>query len=81
MKQFINLETNLISKWYGNEIDIFLEESDTRDRIELLSLLSEKVEELIMNDLQLITEGYISEVIHNSINKIDYNELLDYYIS
>lgn len=32
-----------------------------------------------MNDLKYVTEGYVSEIIHNSLEKIDYNELIDYY--
>lgn len=79
MKEFKNIETSLVSKWFGNEIDIILHEAESVNTIELISILSEKIEEQIMNDLQFITEGFVSEIIQNSLEKIDYNELIDYY--
>ncbi|WP_112182543.1 hypothetical protein [Paraliobacillus zengyii] len=79
MKEFMNIETSLVSKWFGNAIDIILAEAESEDRLELISILSEKIEAYIMEELQYVTEGYVSEIIHKSIEKIDYNGLIDYY--
>ncbi|WP_404453960.1 hypothetical protein LG329_04635 [Virgibacillus necropolis] len=79
MNKFKNVETKLVSKWLGDEIDIILNDTETNDELELISILSEKIENKIKNDLQSITEGYVSEIIHISFENIDYNELIDYY--
>ncbi|GAQ19131.1 diguanylate cyclase [Oceanobacillus picturae] len=79
MKKFTNNETTIVSKWLGDEIDIILNDAETEDKLELISVLSEKLEKEIMNDLQFVTEGFVSEIIHSSLEKIDYNELIDYY--
>ncbi|ASN05638.1 hypothetical protein [Virgibacillus necropolis] len=79
MKKFTSIETSLISKWFDGEIDIILDNAKSDDYIELISILSEKIEKKVMDDPQYISEGYVSEIVHKSLDNVDYRELIDYY--
>lgn len=79
MKQFSNLETTLIAKWFGHEIDLIVEENKDMDATELQSLVSEIIENKLKEQLGVFSEGYISELVGDSFEKIAYAELVNYY--
>jgi hypothetical protein len=80
MKKFKNLETTLISKWYNNLLDELVSEHPNMNETELICLLSETIENRIKEEqLSYISEGFVSELIGESFNKIDYAELIQYY--
>lgn len=79
MKKFDNIETTLISKWYGNVIEELVSTNKTLNESEIVSLVSETVENRIKEELRFTTEGFTSEIIHNSFDNVDYSELVKYY--
>lgn len=79
MEQFTNLETKLIAKWFGNKIDILVDEHPDMSVSDLQCLVSETIENLIKEQLLDIPEGYVSELIGESFGKIDYQELVKYF--
>lgn len=81
MKIFKDIETTLISKWFNNQLDEIVNEmgANIEDENELISFVSERIENLIKEELSVLTEGYISEIVGNSFDNIDYRELVRYY--
>lgn len=80
MKKFGNLETTLVSKWFNNLLDELVNEHTEMKEENLICLLSETIENKIKDEqLQYINEGYVSELIGSSFDKIDYAELIKYY--
>lgn len=77
--KFSTIETTLIAKWFGNKIDEIIYDNEGKNDVELIARISEGVEQLIMEDLQLLSEGYVSEMIHEGIKNIQYHELLSYF--
>ncbi len=78
-KPFSNLETSLVSKWFNGVIDEMVSENKSLERNNLVCLLSETLENLIKSELEYVSEGFISEIVGNSFDKINYHELIDYY--
>lgn len=78
-QRFSNLATNMISKWFDGEIDTLVNENSHLSETELSCLLSETIENKIKEELIFTTEGYISEMIHNSFEDINYVDLVRFY--
>ena len=81
MRKFDNLETTLISKWFNSELDTIINSSEAKkmSELDLISFVSENIEELIKEELSVLTEGYISEIVGESFTNIDYRDLISYY--
>lgn len=79
METFSNIETKLIYKWLGSQINNKIEDLHDCNDNELIVKLSEYVQELINQDLSYISEGFISEMINNSLDQVNYYELIKYY--
>lgn len=81
MKTFSNQITTIIQNRYGRQIDIAVSEADTTDKTELQRIVSERVQELIDEELSCITEGAVSEIIHTFRSDIEIKELVAYHVA
>ncbi|MCM3005828.1 hypothetical protein [Priestia koreensis] len=81
MKIFTNRETTLVSKWFDGDLDELINQKGAhiQDEMNLTSFVSEQLEEIINNELNQLSEGYISEVVGLSFQKVDYRQLINYY--
>lgn len=77
--KFSNLETSMMGKYYGNQIEEMILKNPRATKDELICILSEGLENLVKEDLSLLTEGYVSEVIGESFEKVNYHDLIDYF--
>lgn len=75
----VNFETKLAVKWFGNIMEEIVTQNKSMDDNDLISLLSETIQNKVYEDLSLLTEGYVSELIHNSLDEIDFRELVMSY--
>lgn len=76
---FKNLETRMMGKWYGKQIEELILSNKKASEDDLVCLVSERLENLVKEDLSLLTEGYVSEVIGESFDNVDYHELISYF--
>ena len=79
MVKFNNLETTMMAKWYGNQIEEMILNNPRATKTDLICILSEGLENLVKEDISLLTEGYVSEVIGESFEKVNYHDLIDYF--
>lgn len=77
--KFKNLQTQMMGKWYGNQIVDMIQKNPAVADFELIAILSEGLENLVKEDLSRLTEGYVSEVIGESFENVDYHELIAYF--
>lgn len=77
--KFNNTETQLMAKWHGNKIEEIILENPNQTEVDLVCILSEKLENIVKEDLSHMTEGYISELIGESFDKVDYKALIQYF--
>ncbi|MFJ8528351.1 hypothetical protein [Bacillus sp. NPDC094106] len=79
MKKFDNLATTLVSKWHGKEVEEIVVNNENMDEMNLIALVSEAIEDKIKETLIGVDEGYVSELIGESFENIDYRALIAYY--
>ncbi|MEW4286249.1 hypothetical protein [Priestia koreensis] len=81
MKIFTNRETTLVSKWFDGNLDELINQKGAhiQDEMTLMSFVSEQLEEMIKEELNQLSEGYISEIIGDSFQRINYRALIQYY--
>lgn len=81
---FSTLETKLLANWYGSSIEALIREGKEKhgERATeeyLICLVSENVENMVKDDLGYLSEGFISEIVGDSFQRIQYHELVRYF--
>lgn len=80
--EWINIETRMMAERHGNIIEEVILDNPNASEMDLMALVSEACEhEIVENQLIHITEGYISDIIHESFKSIDYRALVRYHKS
>jgi hypothetical protein len=76
---FQNMETKLMAKYFKKEIDELLEANKGKSMTDLQCILSEELELIVKEQLSVHTEGYISEIIGDSFDNVNYEALVLYF--
>jgi len=81
----MNFETQLIKKWFENEIEEvvsgYFGKHGIVNILEIQSLLSETIENLVKEkELCFLSEGFVSELVENAFLKVDYNALTNEFL-